>query len=422
MKIWKWLYPGIKLKRWIFLLLLGLIVINLGLLVIFSSYFLGFFQGEIALWLRFLSGPAFPASLLLGLGVVGLGLFVVIMAIKQTISRISREEDELVEHLYQEEKLKKGSRIVALGGGTGLANFLRGIKFYTSNVTAVVTVADDGGSSGKLRDELNMPPPGDIRNCLVALADTEPLMEDLFQYRFSSEGHLVGHSFGNLFIASMNEVLGDFKAAVRESSKVLAIRGEVLPATNQDVRLGAVFADDSCQIGESIIPLQNKKISQVFLEPEDCRATAEALRAIEEAEIIVVGPGSLYTSILPNLLVPDLLAAIKKSPAMKVYICNLMTQPGETVDYSASAHLQAIYRHAGDNLFDWIIVNRQEAAEKLARRYEEEGAFPVKVDHQELKEMGIRIKEENLLLQQKDSYLRHDPDRLAEVVLDLLED
>ncbi len=422
MNIWKWLYPGIKLKRWIFLLLLGLIVVNLGLLIIFSSYFLEFFQGEISLWLRFLSGPAFPASLLLGLGIVGLGLFLVIMAIKQTISRISREEDELVENFYQEEKLKKGSRVVALGGGTGLANFLRGIKFYTSNVTAVVTVADDGGSSGKLRDELNMPPPGDIRNCLVALADTEPLMEDLFQYRFSSEGHLVGHSFGNLFIASMNEVLGDFKEAVRESSKVLAIRGEVLPATSQDVRLGAVFADDSCQLGESIIPLQNKKISQVFLEPEDCPATAEALRAIEEAEIIVVGPGSLYTSILPNLLVPDLLAAIKKSSAVKVYICNLMTQPGETVDYSASEHLQAIYRHAGEDLFDWIIVNSQEAAEKLARRYEEEGAFPVKVDHQELKEMGISIKEENLLLQQKDSYLRHDPDRLAGVVLDLLED
>ncbi len=421
-KIWKWLYPGIRLKRWIFMLFVGLIIINIGLLFIFSQHFYGFFQGEIALWLRFLSGPAFPVSLILGLGVIALGLFMVIVAIKQTISRISREEKELVDILYQEEKLKKGSKIVALGGGTGLANFLRGIKQHTSNVTAVVTVADDGGSSGKLRDELGMPPPGDIRNCLVALADTEPLMEDLFQYRFSSEGHLVGHSFGNLFIASMNEVLGDFKVAVKESSKVLAVKGEVLPSTNQNVRLGATFADNTQKVGESIIPLQNKKITEVFLEPEDCQATPEALQAIEEAEIIVVGPGSLYTSLLPNLLVDDLLKAILESSALKVYICNIMTQPGETVDYTASQHLEAIYRHTQEEFFDWIVVNRQEAAEGLIRRYQAEGAFPVKVDKERLKELGVKIKEEDLLLQPKDSYLRHDPQKLAEVVLDLLSD
>ena len=234
---------------------------------------------------------------------------------------------------------------------------LRGLKEYTSNLTAIVAVSDDGGSSGRLRDDLGMPPPGDIRNTLLALADVEPLMEELFNHRFGGGKGLAGHSFGNLLIAAMTEVTGDFETAIRASSRVLAIRGQVLPGTVESVALRAEFTDGTQIVGESSIPLQGKRVRRVSLIPPDAKPPEEALRAIAEADLIVIGPGSLYTSVLPNLLIREIADAIRRSPAPAVYVCNVMTQPGETTDYTVADHVQALIDHTGPNLFTYVLMN-----------------------------------------------------------------
>ncbi|MDI3548349.1 MAG: hypothetical protein PWR10_2001 [Halanaerobiales bacterium] len=422
MRIWKWLYPGIGVKRWIFILLVSLSLISAGVALLTGFYLVSFLEKGILKIITPLTGRlssivnTVSAIILIIIGLLGIN-----WALQGVFNGLNEKlsHNEVVDHLYQKKVLQKGPKIVALGGGTGLSNLLRGIKKYTSNITAIVTVADDGGSSGKLRDELGMLPPGDIRNCLVALADTEPLMEQLFQYRFSSEGHLVGHSFGNLFIASLAEVLGDFEEAVKESSKVLAIRGQVLPATNEDVRLGAVYTDRSRKMGESVIPEAGKRIERVFLKPSSCKPTADALAAIKEADIILIGPGSLYTSIIPNLLVEGIARAIKESPAIKIYVCNVMTQPGETTGYTVSDHIQAIFDHSMAGLFDYVIVNREESAANLAKRYEEEGAFPVKIDREKILKQGVKIVEGDLLT--SEGYIRHDPVELAKTIFKIAE-
>ncbi|MFP4017303.1 MAG: uridine diphosphate-N-acetylglucosamine-binding protein YvcK, partial [Halanaerobiales bacterium] len=241
----------------------------------------------------------------------------------------------------------------------------------------------------------------------------------LFQYRFNSEGHLEGHSFGNLFIASLTEVLGDFEDAVKESSKVLAIRGQVLPATNDDVHLGAVYNDKSVKMGESVIPDNEKTIEKVFLEPSECQPTIDAIKALKEAEVIIIGPGSLYTSIIPNLLVDGIAEEIKKSKAIKIYVSNVMTQPGETTGYTVSDHIRAINKHSYDKLFDYVIVNKEESSEDLVQKYKEEGAFRVNVDRIEIKDMGIEIIEGDLLTEY--GYIRHDPDELARIIFNIVE-
>ncbi len=418
MNIWKWLYPGIGFKRWLLLALIGVILCSSGIAILTRFHFVSYIENIMFRFIFFLTGHiSNKLNIIFASIIIIVGIIIIVLSLKKVAGRVTREfspNNEIVDVLYEKKVLEKGPNIVALGGGTGLSNLLRGIKNYTSNITAIVTVTDDGGSSGKLRDELNILPPGDIRNCLVALADTEPLMERLFQYRFSDEGHLVGHSFGNLFIASMTQVLGDFEGAIKESSKVLAIKGQVLPATNEDVRLGAIYVDESTKMGESVIPTVNKKIDKVFLDPACCMSR-DSLEAIKRAEIITVGPGSLYTSILPNLLVDGMVDVIRESQALKIYICNVMTQPGETTGYTVSDHIQTIIDHVGENLFDYVIVNKEEGATNLAKKYEEEGAFPVKVDKNKLNEKDMEIIEENLLTH--DGYIRHDPDRLAELIL-----
>ncbi|MCF8002337.1 MAG: YvcK family protein [Halanaerobiales bacterium] len=313
--------------------------------------------------------------------------------------------------------MQKGPKVVAIGGGTGLANLLRGLKEFTGNITAVVTVADNGGSSGKLREELDILPPGDIRNCLVALADQEPLMEDLFQYRFHKEGDLKGHSFGNLFIAAMSEVLGDFEEAVEESSKVLAIRGRVLPSTNENVNLGAVYEDGSEKIGESEIPDKQRIINGVYLKPSSVSITENVKNALLEADYILVGPGSLYTSLIPNLLINGMVENIKKSEAQKVFITNVMTQPGETSGYTAYDHIKAVYNHTGSQIFDHIIVNKNGNKKELLDKYAEQGAYPVEDDIDKLNELNINIVEGKLI--QSGDYIRHDPHKLAEMIVEL---
>ncbi|RKD21800.1 hypothetical protein BEP19_14385 [Ammoniphilus oxalaticus] len=314
------------------------------------------------------------------------------------------------------EQLKK---VVVIGGGTGLSVLVRGLKEKPMDITAIVTVADDGGSSGRLREELSMPPPGDIRNVIVALADTEPLLASLFQHRFSSGAGLAGHSLGNLFIAAMKEITGDFVTAVKEISRVLAVRGQVLPAANQAIILNAEMEDGTIVSGESQIPKTGKKIKRVFLEPKDVDPLEEAIEAIYQADLILLGPGSLYTSILPNLLVPGISRAVKDASAKKAYICNVMTQPGETDHYDAADHVNALYNHVGADLFQTIIVNNAQIPSAVLARYKEKGALPVAYHPERLSRFGFEIIEDNFVIYE--TYLRHNALKVGDAIMGLLE-
>ncbi|WP_199900101.1 gluconeogenesis factor YvcK family protein [Caldalkalibacillus mannanilyticus] len=309
----------------------------------------------------------------------------------------------------------KRKKIVVIGGGTGLATILRGLKTVNIEITAIVTVADDGGSSGILREEMNMPPPGDVRNVLVALADKEPLLQSLFQHRFRNGNGLAGHSLGNLLIAGMQEITGDFVTAVKALSRVLAVRGNVLPAANSSIRLVAEMADGSIVVGESNIPKVNKKIHKVMLEPADIEALPEAVQAIEEADMILVGPGSLYTSIIPNLLVQEIQQALRDSQAQKIYVSNVMTQPGETDGYTVRDHIQAIYEHIQFPLFQKAIVNNGEIPLNILKKYERKSAVPVRYHAGSLEDLEIEVIEDQLFL--ADDYLRHDAGKVTQIVL-----
>ena len=315
----------------------------------------------------------------------------------------------------------KGARpkIVVIGGGTGLSVMLRGLKQKPLDITAIVTVADDGGSSGILRDEMQIPPPGDIRNVLTALADVEPMLSQMLQHRFNSGSGLAGHSMGNLILAAMKEITGDFVSGVRELSRVLAVRGRVLPASNHSVILKAEMEDGTIVEGESKIPQAGKKIKRVSIEPADVEPLDEAIEAIEEADAILMGPGSLYTSILPNLLVPKLAETVVRSEAVKIFVCNVMTQPGETDHYSVSDHLQAICDHVGHDLFDYVIVNNGSIPPQVQQKYAEEGAEVVRLDLEAVTSRGCRVIADRLVLFR--TYLRHDADKLSRHIYDLVQ-
>jgi len=318
-------------------------------------------------------------------------------------------------------------RIVALGGGTGLSTVLRGLKHYLarnktdlagrpiSDLTAMVTVTDDGGSSGRLRREYQVLPPGDIRNCMVALSTDEDLLARLFQYRFPSGNGLANHSFGNLFLAALTNVTGDFSEAVRVSSKVLAIRGRIFPSTAQNVTLEAVLDDGEVIAGETKISRSRKKIERVRLVPRRVRPIPEVLDALSAADLILIGPGSLYTSLIPNLLVGRVLEAIAHSRATRVYIANLMTQPGETDHYSVADHVRAIYAHTRHQIFDCAVINVTPATPSVLRRYRAQGAEPVNPSLEDLDRMGLRYVTSDLL--DENGVVRHDQDRLAELLL-----
>ncbi|MGM9926264.1 MAG: uridine diphosphate-N-acetylglucosamine-binding protein YvcK [Bacillus sp. (in: firmicutes)] len=317
-------------------------------------------------------------------------------------------------------KLKQ-PRIVIIGGGTGLPVLLRGLKQYPVDITAIVTVADDGGSSGRLRNELDIPPPGDVRNVLAALSDVEPLVEQMFQHRFDHSNELTGHSLGNLILAAMTAITGDFVHAIREMSKVLNVRGKVLPAANQSVVLNAELEDGTFISGESKIPYSGKKIKRVFLSPEDVKPLSETIGEIRQADLIVIGPGSLYTSILPNLLVPSLGKEVCEAKAKKVYVCNLMTQAGETLHYSASDHVKAIYEHLGCACLDTILVNGEEVPPQMKLRYKEELAQPVHFDVAKLLELGLDVVQEQIMTFEKE-YIRHDTQKVASILYRMLQD
>ena len=320
---------------------------------------------------------------------------------------------------------KNGPHIVAIGGGTGLSTMLRGLKKYTSNLTAIVTMADDGGGSGVLRTDLGMPPPGDVRNCLQALANAEPIMEQLINYRFP-EGTLAGQSFGNLFLAALMGITGSFDEAVAQMSQVLAITGRVLPVTSDNIQLLAEFENGTQVVGESKIcdfkKAQDCRITQVRLIPEHPKVNEAALEAISQADLILLGPGSLYTSVIPNLLVDGITDAIANAPALRAYVCNVMTQDGETEGYTAADHLQALLSHSGQKLVDFCLVNSAPIPDYLLERYAVENARPIEVNRAEIEALGVEVAAGAVADLHHKKLARHDPDKLAQMALRLMED
>ncbi len=291
---------------------------------------------------------------------------------------------------------KRKKHIVVIGGGTGLSTILRGLKTHEFDITAIVTVADDGGSSGRLRDDYDIPPPGDVRNVIAALSDVEPLVEKMFQYRFQNSEDLRGHSLGNLMLTALTDITGDFSYAIAEMSKVLKVHGKVIPASNKKVTLHAELANGDVIVGESKIPSATEPIRRVFLLPEDPQPLPAAIAAIKEADVILIGPGSLYTSIIPNLLVKDIKEAVIKAKAKKVYVCNLMTQVGETIGYTASQHVEAIHHHVGEAFIQYILVNKYTAVVEQLRQHGE--IEPVLIDIEKLQKMGLQVFEEEMML------------------------
>lgn len=425
MHLLKWLYPGMKFKRWMLLFSIGVMLLSLGVALIFNYKVIDFIEEELFRFIYLWQGSYnYTFTTLAGVAVFALGIVLMLIATRYIIRSVimvllPEGSGRLVDLIYEKRRLGKGPSIVVVGGGHGLSVLLRGIKRATSNVSAVVTVADDGGSSGRLREDFGMIPPGDLRNCLVALADTEPLMEKLFQYRFKGESELAGHSFGNLFIAAMAEVTGDVERALRESSKVLAVRGEVLPASKEYVRLDAIMADGTVVEGESHIPEVKKRIRRVRLFPPHVKPVQAALDALENADAIVLGPGSLYTSIMPNLLVDGVADAIRRSKALKIYICNVMTQPGETDGYTASMHAKAIIDHGGKGIIDFMLVNSAPISKEMKAYYAKEGAAPVVVDETAINALGIGFVKADIINQKE--VIRHDPDKLCKNVMKIVD-
>lgn len=421
----RWLAPGLGIKRWGLVIGLGVLVFSGGFSLLVNIGVLAEYEAaafRFAGWVyRMTRGTISSAAL--GVAGVLMGVLVTVLGLRGALRSIDRVlfpsgSPGLLEVLRDRRRRRRGLNIVALGGGTGLATLLRGLKHYSSNLSAVVTVFDDGGSSGRLRRELGILPPGDIRHCLVALAEAEPLMTQLFEYRFKG-GALDGHAFGNLFIASLAGVTGDLELAVKETSKVLNIRGRVLPATGHDVVLAAEFDDGRTIEGESNITGARGRITRVFLRSGDVYPLPEVLEAIADADLITIGPGSLYTSVIPNLLVNGISDSIREAQVPCVYICNVMTQPGETDGYTAADHVRAIHAHAGPGLFSHVLVNtRMPQSRALLDRYAGQGSQPVDPTMAELEGMGLTpvgfpmISEHELL--------RHDPLRLAAAVFQVM--
>ena len=424
MHLLKWLYPGMKFKRWLALFSAGVMLVSLGLALVFNYKYLDMIEETIFRAVYLWKGTYdYAFTTFIGILVVALGAVLMLIATRYTIRSLIMvllpdNSERLVDIIYEKRRLGKGPNVTVVGGGHGLSVLLRGIKSATSNVTAVVTVADDGGSSGRLREEFGIIPPGDLRNCLVALADTEPLMEKLFQYRFKGQSELAGHSFGNLFIAAMSEVTGDMEQALRESSKVLAVKGQVLPASKDHVRLDAVMEDGTVVQGESHIPEVHKRIHRVRLFPEEVQPVQSALDALLHADAIILGPGSLYTSIMPNLLVDEVAETIRKSKAIKIYICNVMTQPGETDGYTASMHAKAIIDHGGKGIIDYMLVNDAPISVEMQDFYAAKGAYPVEVDEEAINALGVGFVKADII--NENEVIRHDPDKLSRAVMNMV--
>ncbi|MDD3631641.1 MAG: YvcK family protein [Atribacterota bacterium] len=415
----KWFYPGMRVKRFLLIVLLGIILMAVGLIYLIDLTRFLWLKNQIKnLFIYYQIAPHLSGLILILAG--SLLIILGISNINRSVLKafIPKRVDLVPEIIYEQRKLEKGPRIVVIGGGTGLYTLLRGLKQFTSNITAVVTAFDSGGSSGRLRDELGVLPPGDIRNCLVALSTEELLMKKLFQYRFSN-GSLEGHSFGNLFITAMSEVSGDFSTAIEKSSEVLAIRGKVLPSSIDDVTLCARLKNQKLVKGEDKISQCKEGIESIFIEPSPVLPLPETVRAIQEADTIILGPGSLYTSVICNLLVKGIPEAICQSGAVKVYICNVMTQPGETDNYTASMHVKEIIKYLPHNCLNFILLNSQRLNKQLTVRYKKEGAFMVKDDLPPIFDKKTRVLRQELLSEY--NFARHHSEKLAKMVIDSIQ-
>ena len=312
-------------------------------------------------------------------------------------------------------------KVVTIGGGTGLSVLLRGLKKYPLEITAVVTVADDGGSSGKIRSDMNIPSPGDIRNVIAALSDVEPYLEKMFQYRFDS-GEVKGHPVGNLMIAAMTDIHGDFSTAVKVMSRILNVRGTVLPTTNDIATLNAVLSDGEIIRGESSITKAGGVIDHVYITPSRVKPNEDVLKAIEEADYIIMGPGSLYTSIIPNLVISKVSEKIRESNAKKIYVCNVMTQHGETDNYTVSDHIVAINKHVEENIFDLVIANSREFDDSILSKYHKEKQEPVKIDQEKIEELGIKLIKNNDIGIVDNNTIRHNAEKVSELIYDYIID
>ena len=405
----KWFYPGMGVKRWFLLIIAGVMLFGFGLAMV----------SGLKMYVRVYEAiRAVVPQGMVGIGAMVAGMGVILLGIRHlSLALLSPflshgDRARLVDFIYRHQYLKRQLKIVVIGGGTGLHSLLRGLKHYTTNLTAIVSVFDDGGSSGRLRKELGMLPPGDIRNCLAALADDEAQMTDLLQHRFAEGEGLAGHSLGNLMLAALTEKTGNFENAVYALSRALAIVGKVIPATLRETQLGAIFEDGSTALGESSLGQLGKTIRKVFLTPETPLATPAAVSAILEADVVVLGPGSLYTSVIPNLLVPDICDAVTRTQALTLYVGNIMTQPGETHGFQASDHLKVVMEYMG-HAPDLYLCN-DAIPRRLEKRYREEGQFPVRPDHEQVKALGVRTLYYDLMLEQ--DRVRHDPARLANAI------
>jgi uncharacterized cofD-like protein len=401
LKVIKWFYPGLKIKRWIILLIIGI------LLILVSSPYIKETNNVLKLFYRTLFA--------IGIIIFVLGITYLLKSFFEVI--YPQKDKGIIDIIYEKRFLSKGPKIVAIGGGTGLSTILEGLKEYTSNITAIVAVADEGGSSGRLREEFGILPPGDIRNCLVSLAEAPQLMRDLFQYRFKEGDGIKGHSFGNLFITALTEVTGSFKDAIEESSRVLAIRGRVVPSSLDKIRLKAEYQDGTIREGEDKIPDEGKPIKRVYLIPEEVHPNPEAIEAIKEADFIIIGPGSLFTSVIPNLLINQISEEIARKNVMKLYVCNVMTQHGETDGFTAADHLQEIFSHTKRNVVNCCLVNSGRLEYRLLLKYAQEKSFPVIFDRERLKRMKVLVFEADIV--SRTNYLRHDSKKTAKEIMNI---
>jgi len=413
-----WFRPGLGVKRWLLLVLMGITLLGLGVAVLLLDLYRTESTNEALLTFLSYASLRFLPRILRAVIFGGLGVGMVLLGIwelnRSILRPFIRPGSNVVNEIVSFRKLERGPRVVAVGGGHGLASLLRGLKDHTHNLTAVVTVADDGGSSGKLRESLGILPPGDIRNCLAALSNDEALLTQLFQYRFSGAAELGGHSFGNLFISALSEITGSFEDAVAESGRVLSVHGRVLPSTLHNVRLIADMqlphsVNEVRVEGESRIPKMAGHVRRVWLEPNDAPAFPPVIKAILNADLITIGPGSLYTSLLPNLLVRDLLSAIRVSRAVKIFICNIATQSGETDAYSCYDHVRALEEHVGEDLFEVVLCNDNHTGDMAV------GAQWVGADERSLADSRVYCAD----LLDENYPTRHDSLKLSQVIMNL---
>ena len=414
MRSLKWFQIVFRFKKWLIGGVLGILLLVASLLILLKDVAIGPLQWGISLLLAVFG--------IYGILVCFRKIFIKFVSVYSNgILRRPSNVSEIGDIIYRRKVLSSGPRIVTIGGGTGTSTMLRGLKAYTSNITAIITVADDGGGSGALRNDLGMLPPGDIRNCMLALSETEPVLEKLLSYRFT-EGSLKGQNFGNLFLAAMNGISDSFEQAVKYMCDVLAVTGRIFPVTEDNISLVAELEDGTEIRGESKIGNHHithpGKIKRVMLNKPSVKPIKQAIEAIREADVIVLGPGSLYTSIIPNLLVEGIVDAIAESHAIKVYVCNIMTQPGETEDYTVSDHINAINLHTGRQLIDICIVNKSKIPPDILKRYKDDGSGQVEVDYSKIKRLGIRIVEKDLVSIRKD-LVRHNADILAQTIIDI---